>query len=122
NQIFGNAFTQASGYEALHNMYAKNPAATAILGFSNQITLGAMRALNELGKKVPDDISLISFDEVEGVEFFATPLTVVAQPIAELGRLTTELLFQGIDSGSIKERNLHLLEAELICRKSVRRI
>jgi DNA-binding LacI/PurR family transcriptional regulator len=120
--VLGDAFTQQSGHKALHELINRKFPATAILSFSNQITLGVLRALSELKLHIPDDISLISIDEIDGVEFFASPLTVVAQPISELGALAAEILFEGIDGSRKPRKIIRQLPGALIRRKSVRSI
>jgi LacI family transcriptional regulator len=120
--VLGDAFTQQSGHKALHDLINRKFPATAILSFSNQITLGVLRALSELKLHIPDDISLISIDEIDGVEFFASPLTVVAQPISELGALAAEILFEGIDGSRKPRKIIRQLPGALIRRKSVRSI
>ena len=117
----GDGFTQDSGYKALGQLLKTKRRATAILSFSNQITLGVIRALGERGLRIPDAISLISFDDIEGVEFFSVPLTVVSQPLEEIGQVATRLLFESIDGAATKNAKQELVTARLISRKSVKR-
>lgn len=118
--VVGDGFTQSSGYRAVRQLLTSRPSVSAILSLSNQITLGALRALAEHGMGVPNDVSLVSFDEIDGVEFFATPLTVVAQPLAEIGLRAAELLFEGIDGVTSRSPRIQLLTANLIRRNSVK--
>ncbi len=120
--IIGNAFTRESGYQATRMLLEQNCDFTALLAFSNQIALGALRALSEAGVEVPQDVSLVAFDSIEGVEFFATPLTTVAQPVREIGARAASMLFDGIlDRVDHTDEHL-LLPTKLISRKSVKRI
>lgn len=120
--IIGDGFTQPSGYRAVGQLMASRPSASAILSLGNQITLGALRALAEQGLRVPDNISMVSFDEIDGVEFYATPLTVVAQPLEEIGLRAAELLFECIDDVTPRSERYQLLPASLISRNSVKQI
>ncbi len=118
--IIGDSFTQSSGYRSVGQLLASRPSVSAVFSLSNQITLGALRAFAERGLNVPDDISMVSFDEIDGVEFFATPLTVISQPIAEIGRRATEVLFEKIDGNDSCKEQYQLLPANLISRSSVK--
>jgi LacI family transcriptional regulator, galactose operon repressor len=120
--VVGDGFTRQSGYVSMHHLQATGMDFTAILAFSNQIALGALQALNELELKVPEDVSLVSFDDIDGVEFFATPLTTVSQQGREIGQTAANILFEWIDQHG-KDFNQHLLlPTQLISRCSVGRI
>jgi LacI family transcriptional regulator len=120
--IAGNGFTRQSGYHSTRNLLAKRREFSAILAFSNQIALGALQVLNETGLNVPEDVSLVSFDDIDGVEFFATPLTTVAQPVQEIGQTAARILFERINKREGHSDEHLLLPTRLISRHSVKRI
>lgn len=120
--IIGAGFTQESGYQAAQQLLKITPRATAILSLSNQITLGTLRALAEHRIDIPEQISLVSFDDIECVEHFSVPLTVISQPLEEIGQIATRLLFESIDDGIKKNVKCEFVSAQLISRKSVKRL
>ncbi len=85
---------------------------TAILGMSDRLALGAMRAARELGVDVPKDLSIVGFDDTDQAVIATPPLTTVRQPIVEKGRLATKLLLEARRSG------VHCLKTELVVRGS----
>ena len=94
-----------SGYEA---GLALDPAATAVFVGNDQMALGMLTALRERGLRVPQDVSLVGFDDIPEGAYFAPPLTTVAQDFAELGRQAIRLLLeqavrgpQARDAGSV---------------------
>lgn len=90
---------------------------TAIFCFSDEIALGAMYALRLNGFSVPDDISVIGFDNIPFAKYFAPPLTTIAQPAEEIGATCARLLLDLIDGKKPSEQR-HILPHELIVRDS----
>lgn len=88
---------------------------TALFTADNFMTEGALRAIRESGLEVPGDISLIGFDDVDPRTLMNPAVTVMAQPIAELGQQAAELLLRRM-SGSDDEPQKRHLVAELIIR------
>jgi LacI family transcriptional regulator len=95
---------------------------TAIFSCNNQMTLGLMRALSELGVRCPDRISVLGFDDFEWAANFSPRLTTVAQPSLEMGKQAVHMLLRKIES--VKgadigyEMNVVVLKAELRVRDS----
>ena len=90
---------------------------TALFTANNFMTLGAMRALHDLGMRVPRDVSLVGFDDLEWTTLVDPPLTVVSQPDTELGEAAARLVLarlQGVDGRPRRIR----LETKLIIRAS----
>jgi len=82
-----------SGY-AQGSAMAKDPNVTAIFCSNDRIALGVLRALHEAGKRVPEDVSVVGFDDMPDSGFFVPPLTTVHQDFAELGRRSLALLLE----------------------------
>ena len=99
--------------EALEHFYADARQPTALLCMSDRAALIALDWLRGRGLSVPGDVSVIGFDGVPEGAVSDPPLTTVAQPIAEMGRLAAEMIFEGIDSPR-RER----VEVELVVRQS----
>lgn len=117
-QIFWGEYTQEAGYENTIRVLQTSPRPTAIFAANNFIAIGVMRALRDAGVRVPDDISVVTFDDLpEGITidpFF----TVAAQPAYEMGRLATELLLSRLVGDSADAYQEILLPVEIIIRKS----
>lgn len=92
---------------------------TAILCTNNFIGLGALTALKELGKRIPEDVALITFDDIEVYSRAFPFLTTVTQPAYTFGRLAMELLLQRMSGKAESERPKEIvLATELVIRQS----
>ncbi|WP_173055517.1 substrate-binding domain-containing protein [Phytohabitans houttuyneae] len=87
-----------SGFEAARQLMADR-AVTAIFCANDQMALGALRALHLAGRIVPDDVSVVGFDDIPEAPFLQPPLTTVRQDLAALGRAGVELVVRQIDAG-----------------------
>jgi DNA-binding LacI/PurR family transcriptional regulator len=85
-----------SGYER-GRAIARDPSVTAVFCGSDQIALGVLRALQEGGRQVPGDVSVVGFDDTPDSGYFLPPLTTVHQDFAELGRRSLGILLDRID-------------------------
>ncbi len=120
--ITGDGFNSESGYRATCEILEQNRPFTALLSLNSPIALGAMKALSEAGIKIPDDVSLITFDTIEGVEFFASPLTTVDQSSRKLGEQAVTMLFDRINHRGGNADEHILLPTTLTPRKSVKQL
>lgn len=115
-------FTKRGGYDAALSLLNMKPPPTALFSCSNMMTVGVLTALKEKGITVPDDISLVGFDDLELAPFLDPPLTVVTQPGYNMGTIATDLLIHRIRQ---KERVIPqevILKPTLIVRKSCRKL
>ncbi|WP_239163145.1 LacI family DNA-binding transcriptional regulator [Paractinoplanes rishiriensis] len=78
-------WSAASGYEAGLRLAAE-PDCTAIFAANDQMALGVLRALHERGRRVPEDVSVVGFDDIPDAASYLPPLTTVHQDFAEVGR------------------------------------
>jgi len=90
---FSNA-KQQGGYTSAMDLLKKQPGITALFVANNLMTLGALDAIRERGLKIPEDISIISFDDMAWAKLLQPPLSAVAQPTYELGKRAAELLLE----------------------------
>lgn len=90
---------------------------TAMLAMSDVLAVGVLQAAAELRLAVPDELSLVGFDDSPAAASATPPLTTVAQPHEEKGRLATEWLLEAIDSGRQEPRQA-ILPTKLIVRES----
>ena len=120
--IVSGGFSQESGYASIQQIMSMDPCPTALFTGNNFIALGALRALRDAGLRMPQDISVVSFDD-QPSEFCVEPfLTVVVQPAYEIGKLATELLLARLTGSAPETYQEIVLATELIVRKSTRQI
>jgi LacI family transcriptional regulator len=84
--------TVAGGQRAAAAMLAGDPAVTALVAYNDLMAIGAMRAVRASERRVPDDISVVGFDDVDLAAFVDPPLTTIAQSTAEMGRWAVDEL------------------------------
>ena len=109
-------WTWESGYRAMHQLYRQcQGKVTAIFASSDFEAVGAMRACQEMGIKVPDDIALIGFDDLPFSAWLDIPLTTVAQPKEAMGQAAVKSLIDLIEGRSTPNV---MFEPELIVRRS----
>ncbi len=119
--ISGNEYSIQSGYvETRLRLMSKKPP-TAILACSSTIMLGAVKAINENGLKIPDDISIISFDNNVFLDYLNPPITRIAQPIEHIGMVATKLLIDSI-LGTEEWKPGIILPPEIIAGASIKKI
>lgn len=96
------------------------PRPTAVTCFNDLVAIGVHQALLELGLRVPDDVSLIGYDDVRLLRYREVPLTTIRTPNREMGEKAAELLIKQVEApSSLPPERVHL-QAELIIRKSTR--
>jgi DNA-binding LacI/PurR family transcriptional regulator len=105
-----------SGYE-LGQRLATVSDVTAVFAANDQMALGTLRALHEVGRQVPRDISIVGFDDIPEAQFFIPPLTTVRQDFNEMGRQSLMLLLSEIGAPERSSSRV-IVEAELMVRAS----
>jgi DNA-binding LacI/PurR family transcriptional regulator len=108
-----------SGYEIGHRLAAM-PEVTAVLCANDAMALGLLRALAERGRQVPEDVSVVGFDDMPEAAFFRPPLTTVRQDFGELGRRALHLLIDSI-SGERSPQPALPIAPDLVVRASAGR-
>jgi len=122
SSIVGDQFSRRNGYVSAKVSLRTQPPPTALFLANNQIAFGALDALMEKDLAVPEDMSLVAFDDQPFFSHLATPLTTVQQKVAELGRHAMELLQALINgSGPLDVQGI-TVPTQLIIRESVRKI
>ena len=109
-------FTLDSGVAAMRQLLADDPGIDAVFAASDLMAHGALKALREAGRRVPDDVAVVGFDDIALAAHTDPPLTTVRQPILEIGRtMATQLL--RLVAGEHIEPTM-TLPTELIVRQS----
>ena len=109
-------WTPESGYQ--HGLtLGRRPEVTAIFAANDQMALGVMRALHELGRDIPGDVSIVGFDDMAAAGSFWPPLTTIHQDFPAVGRLSIRKLLAKV-SGASTENDKTSVPTELIVRRS----
>jgi len=118
NGIRGGIGDELDGYELGGKVLIQQPRPTAIFASNDAMAIGCYRRISETGLSVPEDVSLIGFDDIEVAAYLPVPLTSVAQPKEEMGRVAAEMLFSRIEEKEPRPAQRILLQGELRIRRS----
>ena len=106
-----------SGMEAGNRLFALKDRPTAVMTTSDTIAMGVMASVRRHGLSVPEDVSVIGFDDLELASYCFPPLTTVCVPSYDLGKKAAEFLFSNIEQGKNVVEKI-LAHTELVVRKS----
>lgn len=110
-------FRAQSSYQATLELLEKKDPPTALFACNDMMAVGALHAADELGLKVPRDISIIGFDDITLASFTIPPLTTVAQPSHEIGLLAAEMVIDRIQKPTTARRS-ETLSTKIVIRNS----
>lgn len=108
-------FTEASGAAGASRLLAAHPDTDAIFAASDNMAAGALRVLKATGRSVPDDVAVVGFDDNVIARYTSPPLTIVSQPIKQLGREMATMLVSLLNG---EQRGPLLLPTRLVVRES----
>ena len=117
NLIYGGDFSCGSGYRAARDLLALSRRPSAIFAFNDLMALGVLRAAHEIGLVVPDQLSVIGFDDIYLASFAMPALTTIRLPKNEMGRQAAHMLLRRIEDG-LHPSERQQLPIELIVRRS----
>jgi DNA-binding LacI/PurR family transcriptional regulator len=109
-------FTRESGAVAMRQLLADDPTLDAVFVANDLMAHGALRTLREAGRRVPDDVAVVGFDDIEMARYTDPPLTTVRQPIEEIGRTIARQLLRQLAGEAIEPALV--LPTELVIRGS----
>jgi LacI family transcriptional regulator len=115
--LFGD-YSVEHGRRAAEELIRRKDDATAVFVTSDEIAIGALEVFAREGVSIPQQLSVIGFDDVAPFHLFNPPLTCVRQPVEEMGRRAVELLVSGMVGASMRT-TVERLPVELILRGSV---
>ena len=119
NQEIG-SYTMENGYEMAKELLKAGEEFTAIYAISDQMAVGACKAIFESGKSVPEDYSVTGFDGLDIAQFYNPSITTLRQPMEEMAEATIRTLLELIRK---KSKNRHIVfDGELVEAQSVREI
>jgi LacI family transcriptional regulator len=114
-------FQVEGGIEAAGRLLDAPDPPTAIFAFNDNLAIGAMQAAAARGLRVPDDLSIVGFDDIEWAQLMTPALTTVRQPLAEMGRMAVSLLMRLLDNQSFEALHVELA-TRFIVRGSTQRL
>ncbi len=119
-QLEGDIPSPEIGYAATKRILSNKSPFTALFAFNDISAIGAIRALQEVGLRVPEDVSVLGFDDIYAAAFHNPALTTIRQPLFEMGRLAAQTLLKRLNSkGNDEEIPATITaEPELIIRDS----
>jgi len=118
-QLEGELASPQLGYQVTRKLLETNEQFTALFAFNDISAIGAIQALREAGHRVPEDVSVVGFDDIQSAAFLNPPLTTVRQPLREMGVIAAETLLRRVNqSASATYPKEIVVEPELIARAS----
>jgi LacI family transcriptional regulator len=118
--LWRGGFTSQGGYEAMHAILRTEEKPSAVFVCNDLMAIGALRAAHESGVHVPDDLSIVGFDDIELSAYTSPPLTTVAQPKERIGALAVDMLLERV-GGKRRDPRKVVLQPELRVRASTAR-
>jgi len=109
--------TRDDGEAAALRLLDRADRPTAVFTANNFMTVGALRAARSLGLRIPDEVALVGFDDLDWTTLVQPPVTVVRQPVADLGRVAGERLLRRLEGDAGPPKRIRL-DANLIVRGS----
>jgi len=110
-------FTPRGGRNAMRQLLDQDPHLEAVFAASDPMAMGAMLALRQAGRRIPDDVAVIGVDDVSAAASTDPPLSTVRQPVERLGALAAELLFEQL-VGDGRPADDQIIPTELVIRSS----
>ena len=117
NRVFAGRASIEGGGLAFHSAWAVGHRPTGVLAMSDAMAIGAMSAARELGLRVPDDLSVVGFDDIDLAAHVDPPLTTVHQPIRQKGADAVRLLLAEVEQRRRRPEHVRL-ETRLVVRRS----
>jgi LacI family transcriptional regulator len=116
-QIDADDPTPKLGYPFAQQLLARHKPFTALFAYNDMSAIGAIRALQEQGLRVPQDISVMGFDDIPGAAFHFPSLTTVRQPLNRMGEVAAQCLLDRIEGNKEYPSDI-AIEPELVVRES----
>jgi DNA-binding LacI/PurR family transcriptional regulator len=121
-QLEGKSLSPELGYEVTRRLLATSQRFTALFAFNDISAIGAIRALREADRRVPEDVSVVGFDDIQSAAFQNPGLTTVRQPLRQMGVIAAETLLRRINApAKTPYPRTITVEPELIVRESTTR-
>src|SRR6202167_6303148 len=106
------------GYPVVEQLLAHHRRFTAVISFNDIAAIGCIRALHDSGLRVPQDVSVVGFDDIKEAAFQTPSLTTIRQPLHQMGALAVQTLLEQLRPSGARECSQIAVEPELIIRES----
>lgn len=110
-------WTAESGGQAIRQLLASEIPFSSVFAQNDQMAVGAISALRDAGLRIPQDVSVIGYDDIPLASYFDPPLTTIRQPIDEFGRHGAQLLIEAVQNSKFNPKQVRL-NAQLVERNS----
>lgn len=117
-EIVGDSRLPDCGYHATRKLLQRNVRFTALFTFNDISAIGAVRALRDAGLRIPEDVSVVGFDDIPAVQYLNPALTTIRQPMVRMGQLAAETIVQRISEPTAPVPSELQVEPELVERES----
>ncbi|MEV5972164.1 LacI family DNA-binding transcriptional regulator [Streptomyces sp. NPDC051921] len=115
--VINGEFTEDTGRDAVERSLAEGRPFDSVFAHNDLIAAGALRALRAVGRRVPDDVALVGFDDLPMARHTEPPLTTVRQPMRAMGEAAARMLLAGLGGAPLPDEPL-VLPTELVVRRS----
>jgi len=115
-QLQDNTFSPVVGYPVTHQLLSRTADFTALFAYNDLSAIGAIRAIRERGLRVPEDISVVGFDDIASAAFQNPSLTTVRQPLRMMGMAAARILLERLNGG--EDPKEVIVEPEFVVRES----
>jgi DNA-binding LacI/PurR family transcriptional regulator len=105
------------GYPVIQQLLSNRARFTAVVAFNDMTAIGAIRALQDFGMRVPGDVSVVGFDDIKAAAFHNPRLTTIRQPLSNMGRIAAQCILNRLH-GTERFREQIIVEPELVIRES----
>ena len=119
-ELEGNDPTPNLGYPCAKELLQRNHPFTALFAYNDISAIGAICAFQESGLRIPQDVSVVGFDDIQTAAYMVPPLTTVRQPLLQMGRTAARTLLELIEGRTEYVAEI-VIEPELVVRKSTTR-
>ncbi|QSX08962.1 LacI family DNA-binding transcriptional regulator [Alkalibacter rhizosphaerae] len=109
------------GYDLMGELLTNTKLPTAVVALNDEMAIGAIRKLEDSGKKVPEDMSVVGFNNFQLSEWLKPGITTVAQPMYDIGAICARIMIKMLNNSKIDEKAV-IVPHELIIRDSVKKL
>jgi LacI family transcriptional regulator len=114
------SYTPEEGRQGMHRLLCSDSKITAVFAVTDELAVGAMRALYEEGVRVPNDISVMGLDDIDISAYLSPALSTVRQPIREMGKKTADIMYSLIAEGGKATVESSIFSYDLIVRETTK--